>query len=64
MLALSRVQRCFDDRGGAAVEYVLLITFVAAVVLSSLTTFGTTIQRTFLDSCTQIAMAIQPGSSC
>ena len=64
MRVFTRSQRNTDDCGGAAVEYLLLVTFITAAVLSSLTVFGTGIQTMYLESCNQIARAVQPGSSC
>jgi pilus assembly protein Flp/PilA len=51
-----------DERGASAVEYGLLITAIAAVIVFTVFAFGGVLKNIFSNTCTQVGASAGTGS--
>jgi Flp pilus assembly pilin Flp len=51
------------ERGASAVEYALLVSFIAAIIVGATAALGVGVLGLFGDSCNEVANAIN-GSTC
>jgi pilus assembly protein Flp/PilA len=48
-----------DEAGASSVEYALLVSLIAVVILVAVVFFGQTVKNLFTDSCSSVATAAQ-----
>ncbi len=53
-----------DDRGASSVEYALLLTAIAAVIVIAVFALGGTVRAMFTDTCSQIQSQVPSATSC
>ena len=52
------------ERGASAVEYGLLISGVAAIIMATVLLFGGAVTEMFTDSCDEMTAQTSPGADC
>jgi len=59
------MRRCRRDRdeGASAVEYALIVSAIAAVVVLVIVTLGTVVHKSYSDSCGKIGSAMSSDTS-